>query len=142
MKYLVTLAAAAAVAIVVAGCTPDPPPPPPAYIGTWVNPANNGHGLSGPPAKIVWTADSMVFYDNVTDTTPLNTGGSFALKDSWDSGSDHYFKGIGVWGAPPPITVYLLIFVSNNHNTLEATGSTTDYPASLAGRPDSIFTRR
>jgi hypothetical protein len=109
-------------------------------VGTWVNPANNGSGASGPPGKVVVTSDSIAFYDNDTDTTP-QVSGSFAVADNWISSGAHYFKGNSAFGPPLNVTIYWLMCVSNN-NTLEAYGSTTDYPTSLLNRPDSTFTGR
>lgn len=144
MKHLVLIAVAAVVvAFLVAGCVPPKPPEDSwTYVGTWVNPANNGHGISGPPGKIVITADSMANYDNDTDTTP-NVTTSLTVVDDWTSGGDHYFKGYGVAtsGTATGTHFYFLFCVSNNNNTLEGYLSTTDYPTSLLGRPDSTFTR-
>ena len=151
MKYWIPVAIAVVMAaFVVAGCKATTPPAttPPAttppengwtYVGTWVNSAYNGHG-GGPAGKIVITANTVMSYNNDTDTTPVSSG-VFTLADDWTSGGDHYFKGMSVAGGN---TVFWITRVSNNNNTLELTGSSTAYPTSIdpAGQMYGIYTRQ
>ena len=139
MKRWIPVAVAVVFAtFVLASCEPKPPEESWTYVGTWVNPAYNGHG-GGPPGKLVVTANSGTSYDNDTDTTPVSTL-SLAKTDDWTSGGDHYFKVIAV--GPP--TNFLLMRVSNNNNTLEFNVSSTAYPAFIdpAGDMYGIFSRQ
>ena len=125
MKYW-TPVAVVVVALVVAGCGSGSPEESWTYVGTWVNSAYNGHG-GGPPGKFVATTDSLAFYTNDTDTTPVTTS-SFALAEDWTSGGAHYFKGTDAAG---PGSRFILMRVSGNNNTLEANTSGKAYPASI-----------
>jgi hypothetical protein len=131
--------AAVVVALVVAGCENKGPEESWTYVGTWANSDYNGLG-GGPPAKLVMTATSMTYYDNVADPVPIGTG-TFAVADDWTRGDNHYFKGIAVIA---PDTYFFLMRVSNDNDTLESNSSDASYPAVInpAGSNYGIFARQ
>jgi hypothetical protein len=146
MKYWTIVAAAVIVAaFFVAGCQGTKTQTPPAYVGTWINPGNDGNGSAGPPGKVVMTEQTATMYEKSTDdptvATPTATG-SLKQTDAWDSGGDHYFKFELTTSSQPGKTFYALACVSNNNNTLEMDGSNTGYPTSLSGDANVIFTRQ
>jgi hypothetical protein len=143
MKYWTFMAVAViAAAFVVAGCPSKSEPP--VYVGTWVNPGNDGNGAAGPPGKIVITEHSIAMYEHSYDdpavATPTATA-TFRQTDAWDSGGDHYFRFELAVSSQPGTTAYALGCVSNNNNTLEMDAETVP-PPSLSGNPDVIWTRQ
>ena len=108
------------------------------YVGTWVNPAYNGHG-GQPPGKMVVTTTSMALYDNDTSPSAAITA-TFAVGEDWTSGGMHYFKGSATRGID---TGYFLVRISGNNNTLELNTSDTAYPVAIdpAGQY-AIFARQ
>jgi len=141
MKWRTTLlcaVAAAIVAFVLAGCGGSGEKSW-TYVGTWTNPAYDGNN-GGPPGKMVTTTTSIAFYNNDTDTTPMLSG-SLNVSDDWTSGGDHYFKGTVMISSN---TLYFLIRVSNNNNTLEGNTTDTSYPAVIdpAASNYGIFARQ
>jgi hypothetical protein len=136
---LLCAVAAVVVAFVLAGCG-EPPEKSWTYVGTWVNSTYNGHAGAGNPGKVVFTASSEAIYNNDTDITPLGTY-PMTFAEDWTSGGDHYFKGTVMISSN---TLYFLIRVSNNNNTLEGNTTDTSYPAVIdpAASNYGIFARQ
>jgi hypothetical protein len=138
---LLLLSSLSALTVVyLAGCGGTKPPEDSwTYVGTWVNPAYNGHpGVTA--GKMVVTATLVTMYNNDTDTTPAGDSIPIAVAADWTSGGAHYFKHIL---DVAPNTSFGLTRVSNN-NTLEGNSSSTAFPASIdPAAPDyRIYTRQ
>ncbi len=126
---------AGAVVSLVTGCVPDEETIY-EYLGTWANPAYNGHG-GGPPGKAVFTATEVSFFENESDVVPLET-------DSWsithqDGNFYRFTVDSGLFGF-----LYGIARISSGGNVLETNAHPAAYPPRIdpAGSAYAMLYRR
>ncbi len=101
-------------------------------VGTWINPAYNGHG-GGPPGKVVFEmtqAGTVLcwFYENDSDPDPLATT-TTSWEGKWVDAQDDTWYKITITGESNQLLG--LMVVRANGTTLECSFSYTDFPISI-----------